>query len=505
MRPESGTSLSIWAATADVPKFESLKRNIHTDVCIIGGGITGLTIGYLLSQAGTKVSIIDDGNIGGGETARTTAHISNVIDNGFMETERLHGEKNTRLVAQSQIEAINTIEKIIRKENIDCDFKRLDGFWFFQPNDPADLLEKQYDAAVRAGVNVEITVESPLKSFNRYPCLKFAGQAQFHILKYIAGLSKAIRRKNGHIFTHTHAGSIEDGNIVKIKTKSKHTINAKDVVVATNSPVSDYKAIHSKQIAIRTYVVGIKVPKNSIKEALYWDNDEPYHYIRLYKEKENDVLIIGGEDHITGHDKNPEKRLRVLESWAKEHFKNLGEVKYKWSGQVLEPFDGLSFIGKDPDNAKHVYIATGDNGMGITHGTFAGLILRDLILGKKNDWAKLYDPNRVTLKAAPKTLKEGAKRVAQYTTIISPGDLPDIKKIKKGGGVVLREKLEKIAVFKDEKGKVKKFSALCPHLKCVLQWNSFENSWDCPCHGSRFDAGGKVINGPAIGNMKSLF
>jgi len=500
MKNKFSSTSSIWLEQ-ELPKFEPLSSDIETDICIIGGGITGLTSAYLLSFHGKKIIIIDQQDIGMGETSRTTAHITNAIDDRYAEIEKLHGEKSSLLAAQSQTEAINTIEKIVNSENIDCDFKRVDGYLFFNP-DQLDEFKEEFDAALRAGVKVEMEVKSPLDCFANYSVLKFYSQAQFHSLKYLNGLITRIQQNKCLLFGHTRATEIKDGEIVEVKTENGFTIRAKDVIVATNTPISDYVSIHLKQAAYRTYVVCYEINKGSIPEALYWDNEEPYHYIRTFTNGRKTYLIIGGEDHKTGQEENPEERFDCLEKWSNENFKDLGKLKYRWSGQVMEPADGLSFIGKDPENNQHVYIATGDSGMGITHGTFSALILTDLILGKDNPWAELYDPKRITLKAAPEYIKEGINTLSQYADLLTPGDVSDVIEIGRGEGSILRNGLDKVAVYKDSHGKIYKFSALCTHLKCVVQWNSVEKTWDCPCHGSRFSATGEVINGPAISNLE---
>lgn len=502
MKPESGKSLSIWAAGFNVPEFEALKNDIDTDVCVIGGGITGLTTAYLLSLEGKKVTLADDGNIGGGESGRTTAHITSVIDDRYSEIERLHGEEASRLAARSEVAAIDMIEKIVSKENIECDFKRVNGYLFFKPDDMTDLTE--YDACMRAGIKVDF-VKSPFKGFKYYSVLKFDDQAQFHILKYLTGLSQSIVNRKGRIFTHTFITSIEEKESnVEVISKDGFKIRAKDVVVATNSPISNYKSIHPKQAAYRTYVIGFKIKKDMIPDALLWDTENPYHYIRVVKNKTHDILLVGGEDHKTGQDDEMNERFVNLENWSKEHFENLGEIKYKWSGQVLEPTDGLSFIGKDPEHNGHIFIATGDSGMGITHGTYAAIINTDLIMGRENEWSELYDPKRITLKALPEFLKEGISFISKFAGYVSPGDVKFVEDIQNGEGAVMRDGFEKIAVYKDKDGNIHEYSALCPHLKCILQWNNIEKSWDCPCHGSRFDAYGKVLNGPAMKPMEPI-
>jgi len=504
MKPESGTTASIWINTFELPQFESLIKNAECDVCVIGAGITGLTTAYMLLQSGRKVIIVDDGNIGSGESARTTAHITNVIDNRYSYIEKIHGKQTARLAGESQTTAINTIEKIIKRNNLDCDFTRLPGFLLFLPYDDADLLEKEYNACIRAGIEVKIAESAPIKTFGEYPCLEFPNQGEFHMLKYLAGLANVITKQGGKIYTNTHISKITDGKFAIAETKEKLRITAGDIVIATNSPISDYIAIHSKQVAHRTYVIGVNIPSESVPHSLFWDNEEPYHYIRLYKQQKNDVLIVGGEDHKTGQDEHPEQRFDNLIKWTSKKFPRAENVIYKWSGQVMEPFDGLSFTGKDPENSEHVYIATGDSGMGITHATYSAIILDDLINGRENKWAEIYDPIRITLKAAPEFIKEGFNTVVQYIEIITPPQVASIDEIESGSGAIMNTGPDKIAVYKDTDGKIYKFSAFCPHLKCIIEWNKIEKTWDCPCHGSRFDAKGNVINGPAISNLKSI-
>jgi len=495
---------SIWKSTKKTLTFKPLSEDIDTEVCIIGAGISGLLAGYYLSKEGKKVVIIDDNEVAGGETERTTAHITNVIDDRYFEIANKHGEDAAKLAAESETAAINAIEKIVNEEKIECDFKRVNGYLFFTPDEDADVLQDEYQACVIAGLEVNILGESPIEAFEG-PCLEFPNQAEFHPLKFLNGVCKAIIANGGEIFTMSHAEGIEDGdNGVKITLTNKKVIKAEDCIIATNSPVSDYVAMHTKQSAYLSYVLGFVIPKNYVKEGLYWDDAEPYHYIRKYFDGKDEILIIGGEDHKTGQEDDTEERFQCLETWARKQFKELGKIKYRWSGQVLEPVDYLSFIGKDPANDKHVYIITGDSGMGMTHAAYGGILLKDLICGYENKWAELYDPKRINLKAVPEFLKQGVNVASQFIDYITPGDEDKLKDIKKGDGALMRDGLTKIAVFRDEEGKIHKFSAICPHLKCVVQWNTAEKTWDCPCHGSRFDSLGNVINGPALSNLEKI-
>lgn len=498
MNNKRGT-LSIWKADLNIPSYPQLKQNVTSDVCIVGAGITGLTTAYLLQKKGKEVIVVDSGSIGSGETGRTTAHITNVVDDRYSEIINMHGLDNAQLVADSETEAINMIEKIVTKENIDCDFKRVNGYLLFSKDD--NTLEEEMEACLKAGVECEHT-GTPLEQFKDYQTLRFPRQAQFNAMKYISALSDIITSRGGRIFADTFINDIVDGEVVKIKSANGSVISAGDAVIATNSPVSDYYSIHPKQPAYRTYAMAFSIPPGVYEEALYWDDEEPYHYVRTYDDKKNLFLITGGEDHRTGQEHDPEQRFRSLEEWTREHFPAATDLIYKWSGQVLEPVDGLSYIGKDPENPGHIYIATGDSGMGITHGTYAGMILSDLITGRENKWAELYDPKRITLKSAPEFLGEGINFISQYVDLVTSGEVKSEDEIPVNCGAILKDGIEKYAIYRDENNELHRFSALCTHLKCVLQWNNVEKSWDCPCHGSRFDATGNVLNGPAISCMK---
>jgi Rieske Fe-S protein len=294
----------------------------------------------------------------------------------------------------------------------------------------------------------------------------------------------------------THAAEFLDGTPSHVKTSKGPQVSSGAIVVATNSPVNDWVAIHTKQAAYRTYVIGIGVPKQTVTKALFWDTQDPYHYIRLQEAEGHDVLLVGGEDHKTGQADDAGERFSRLEAWTRERFPTVGEIEFRWSGQVMESMDSLAFIGRNPGD-KNIYVVTGDSGNGMTHGTIAGILLTDLIQGRANEWATLYDPSRISFMAAPEFAKENLNVVAQYADFVSGGDVEDVTAIAVGNGGLLRDGLKKVAVYRDTDGSVHKCSAICPHLGCIVAWNSAEKTWDCPCHGSRFDPFGTVLNGPA--------
>ena len=484
---------SIWAATAALPQFTPLEENIHVDVCIVGAGISGLTTAYLLARAGKRVAVLDDGPVAGGMTQMTTAHLSNEIDDRYFELEKLHGRQGARLAADSHSAAIDRIETIVKQERIECDFTRLDGYLFLAEGDTRRTLEQELAAAHRAGLRgVEMRERAPFASFDSGPCLRFPNQGQFHPLKYLAGLTQAILHEGSRIFTGSHADEIE-GGIPGLVHVGKHVVTAESIVVATNVPFNDRVAIHTKQAPYMTYVIGARVPRGAVPRVLSWDTGDPYHYVRTH----DDLLIVGGEDHKSGQASDSPARYARLEAWARARFPMMGEVEFVWGGQVMETQDYLAFIGRNPMDHENIYVVTGDSGMGMTHGTIAGMLLSDLILGRSNPWEALYDPSRVTLRAAAGFARENINVALQYTDWLTGGDVESVDEVPAGGGAILRRGLEKIAVYRDEQGQAHECLAKCPHLGCVVHWNPAETTWDCPCHGSRFDPYGKVINGPA--------
>jgi len=498
--------------TSARPQFSPFSKNAKADVCIIGAGIAGLTTAYLLGRAGRSVIVLDDGPIGSGETERTTAHLAIALDDRYFELERLHGEDGAWLAAQSHSAAIDRIERIVIAEQINCGFERVNGYLFAPPGSSIKDLERELAATHRAGITgTELIAQCPLNSFDTGPTLRFTRQAQFHPLQYMAALSQAIIRDGGCIHTQTHVVKIEGGESARIQTREGLVVTADAVVVATNSPVNDVLAIHTKQASYRTFVIGASVPAGSVPKALYWDTEDPYHYVRLHSLPSTelsagatDLLIVGGEDHKTGQADDAEERYLRLERWARARFPMITEVPFRWSGQVVEPVDGLAFIGRNPLDGKNVYVATGFSGNGMTYGTIAGMLLTDLIQGNENPWAILYEPSRKTLQAAMKFAKETLNLAAQYADWVTKGDVENHAQIPPGTGAIVRRGLEKIAAYCDPSGVMHECSAVCPHLGGIVAWNHSEETWDCPCHGSRFDKFGKVLNGPAITNLREL-
>ena len=502
MDKTNGALTSLWMDTVPMPKYSKLTSDSSFEVCIVGGGLGGITTAYLLQQEGKKVCVLELLDVGGGQTGRTTAHFTTCLDDRYFELEKYHGEEGTKIAAQSHLASLNKVESIIIKEKIECDFKRVNGYLFRAPDSDPEILERELSAVHRAGLNdIHMTEVGSPKAFMKGKALCFPNQIQLHPLKYLKALAKLFVQRGGQIFSQTHVVSVTGGKNAAVKTKDDITVSCESIVVATNSPMNDMFAIHTKQAPYRSYVLGFKVDKASVDPALYWDTSDPYHYIRL----QDDVLIVGGEDHKTGQEDQPEECFKKLESWTRKIYPKVGEVVHRWSGQVMEPVDGLGFLGHNPLDRNNVFVITGDSGNGMTHCTIGGMLITDQIMGRPNPWEKLYNPSRISPRATTEFLKENANVAIQYGDWFKPHlSLEDLSLLKIGEGMIVRDGMRFFAASKDAAGKIEKVSAVCTHLGGIVHWNSVEKTWDCPCHGSRFDSKGKVIEGPAFTELAKL-
>jgi glycine/D-amino acid oxidase-like deaminating enzyme/nitrite reductase/ring-hydroxylating ferredoxin subunit len=501
MRGNSGYTWSPWLVSAHTPARPPLHADARADVCVVGGGIAGLSVAYHLALEGRRVMVLDAGPIGGGQSGRTTAHLSNAMDDLYVEIARIHGQDGARLAADSHTAAIERIEAIVDAESIDCDLQRLDGYLFTPPGEAPEILHDELRAAHGAGLtNVELVPRAPLDGFDTGPALRFPRQAQFHVLKYLSGLVRAIERRGGRIHCGTRVEAVTGGRPARLRTRGGVVV-CDAVVVATDTPFVSRVPVHARQHVYATYVIGAALPPTAAARALYWDTADPHHYARMHTLPEGDVVIVGGEDHKVGEADDAAQRWAALDSWARERFAGMGDVIYRWSGEVLAPVDGIGLIGRNPDDHDNVFIATDDSGMGMTHGTIAGILLNDLIHRRHNPWAALYDPARVRLRAVRPFVAEAVNMAAQYGRWLSGSDVESADAIPRGAGAVVRRHLSKVAVYRDDAGVVHERSAVCPHLGCAVAWNQAERTWDCPCHGSRFDAYGRLLNGPAAADL----
>jgi glycine/D-amino acid oxidase-like deaminating enzyme/nitrite reductase/ring-hydroxylating ferredoxin subunit len=493
MNVDHERSRSLWMDAAPEQR-PALAEDIRTKVLVIGAGISGLSTAYELTRAGVEVVVLDRGSIGTGMTARTSAHLAFESDDFYHELISVRGEDAARQYFESQKAAVDRIEEIAKREAIACDFARLALFFFAPDKDGRKHLEKEYEAVQRIGLPNVAWADAPVAGKTE-GALRFPDQGRFHPLKYLSGLARAIEAAGGRIHGDTVVSEVEEGDRrVTCKTVSGRTIIAESVVVATNSPFVDRITIHTKQAPYRTYIVTMSIAKSKGPDALIWDTLDPYHYVRRYEGAREDLLIIGGEDHKTGTADDAKQRLRRLESWARKRFPDVKELRHQWSGQVFEPVDNVQFIGLYPGH-KRIYLVTGDSGSGLTMGVTASLLLSDLIAKRKNPWTQVYDPARKPMTALGTFTKENlgaAKHIVKHLAIKTAAE-----PTRRGTGAVIGTR-KKIAAYRDDTGRLHRLSASCTHVGCVVEWNSFERCWDCPCHGSHFAGSGEALQAPAV-------
>jgi glycine/D-amino acid oxidase-like deaminating enzyme/nitrite reductase/ring-hydroxylating ferredoxin subunit len=500
---------SLWMNVPVAPDAPVLSGDLQCDTVVVGSGIAGLSCAYELSSEGQSVVVLDRGAIAGGVTSRTTAHLTPICDDTISSMIRLRGEATSRLFYESQCAAVDRIEAICEKHGISCNFRRLDGLLFpamgADAKETKETLETEYEAGRRIGVKVERARGVPFAGLSESLCLRYPRQATFHPLKYLRGLVSAIGERNGKLFASSAVIKVEEsGTGVSVITETERRISATRAIIATNSPINDQVAIHSKLAPYRTYAMAFTLPRGSIGDALYWDTADPYHYVRLNPGPGSvDYLVVGGADHKSGEADDGDVRFEAIEAWIRTLLPNLGKERHRWSGQVLDTPDYSGFIGRNPGN-ENVFIVTGDSGQGITHGALSGILIRDLISTGSSAWMGVYDPARKPLSAIVNFVSENVTAVKNFAESLAPGELRSVDELEPGKGAIIGTGSQKIAAYRDAGGKLHQRSAVCTHLGCQVQWNSIETCWDCPCHGSHFSIDGDVLSGPAVTNLAPI-
>jgi glycine/D-amino acid oxidase-like deaminating enzyme/nitrite reductase/ring-hydroxylating ferredoxin subunit len=482
--------------------------DLETDVCIVGAGISGLSVAYALVRDGTTVTVVDDGPVGGGETGRTSAHLSCALDDRYSHLESLFGETGARLAAQSHRAAIASIEATVTQLQIACEFRRVDGYLFAPCTQPpeshglAPELARELAAATRAGLDVTEAVSAPLP-FATGRCLRFADQAEFQPVAYLRGLAAAVIAAGGRIHTGVRVHAIEGGDAPHVQLAGGRVIRAKSIVDASNASITNRYDLPLRQAAYRSYVIGFDLAPGEIPHALYWDTEDPYHYLRVARgEDGREILLVGGADHRTGHGE-PMKAWDALEAWARERMPSVGPAVTRWSGQIMEPADALGYIGA-ARGRPNVFVVSGDSGNGLTNGAIAGLLLPALLRGESHLWAALYAPTRSRHHGLGTLVQESVSSIVPYADWLGGSEVSSLAEIAPGNGAVLRHGAHRIAAYRDASGGCSLRSARCPHLHAVVRWNPVERSWDCPAHGSRFEPCGTVVNSPSAHDLPTL-
>jgi glycine/D-amino acid oxidase-like deaminating enzyme/nitrite reductase/ring-hydroxylating ferredoxin subunit len=486
---------SVWE-TVSLPTFPELKEDLRTEVCVIGGGLSGVSIAYELAKRGKKVVLLESFRLGSGQSGRTTAHLSCQLEEEFYNLMKMHDLQTIRKFLEGHRSAIDSIESIVDQEEIACDFKRVNGYLFAGENVSEDFLVREREAALKCGLALDPVLKTPLLK-KKLMGLRFADQAQFHPLKYMKGLIECLVDLGVTILESTRVTEIENPtpDISLIRTEHNFDIQADYVVVATDTPINNRFHIHTKQHAYRTYAITLELTRE-VENVLLWDTEDPYHYIRVAGNK----LIIGGEDHRVGQ--NPESDpFTKLEAWTRANFDCVGEVVDKWSGQVYEPSGTIGYIGKNPGTDRNTYIATGYSGSGMTSAVIASHIIPNLIEKRFHPLTDIYDPKRPPLRNMTEFVKENLNVAIQYTDWLTGSEVKSEEEIPVDTGCLMRHGLTKDCVYHEEGDNFERKSAVCTHLGGIVHWNDIEKTWDCPAHGSRFNTHGTPIEGPAISEL----
>ncbi len=490
-----------WLATAQPKRFTAVEKALTVDVLVVGGGITGVTTAYLLRRAGMSVALVERDRIAGVDTGHTTAHLTAVTDTRLSDLVEEHGRDHARAVWDAGAAAIEQIEEIVSQEKIECEFTHVPGYLHAPVEGGAepDRQKFQEDARVanEFGFDAEYLDRVP---HMETPGIRFANQAKFHPLKYLAALAPLIPSANSYLFEESKA---EEFDAEKRRAKvNGHWINYGLLVLATHNPLSGESGVVSgmlfqTKIALYTsYAIGARLPSGTIPAASFWDTNDPYLYLRVDRGRDSDYAILGGEDHKTGQVEDTQRRYGRLEK-SLHRLAPAAIPDHHWSGQVIETHDGLPFIGEIDAGQ---FTGTGFAGNGMTFGTLTAMMACDWAAQKKkNPWTELFSPSRKNLKSGVwDYLKENVDYPYYLvkTRLAAPeGDA--LAAVAPGEGKILKLKGKKVAVSRDASGKVTKRSAVCTHMGCIVRWNVAESTWDCPCHGSRFKPDGAVISGPA--------
>lgn len=493
------TTTPYWIDSASLPRFPKPDGEIHVDVVVVGGGITGITAAYLLKKAGKTVALLERDRLAQVDTGHTTAHLTCVTDTRLTELAHDFNEQVARLVWEGGAAAIDQIVNLIRAEDVACDFKWVPGFLHASAEasteSAADMLKQEAEFATKLGLQAQYLPAVPV--FAR-PGIRFPHQAIFNPRKYLAGLARAIPGEGCHVFEHAAVEEVTE-HPLGVRAAGA-TIRGKYLVLATHNPLMGNMGtvsaalFQNKLFLYQSYALSATAPHGLLPEASFWDTGDPYYYLRVERRGNHDGIIFGGEDHKTGQIENTLAPYQRLE--AKLH-QILPEAKidHRWSGQVIETADGLPYIG---ETAERQFVATGFSGNGMTFGTLGALMAVDAVLKRPNPWRELFDPQRKKLSATWQLLKEN-KDYPYYLVrnALAKADGQSLNALKRGQGKILDLGGKRVAAHRDADGKVTFCSPICTHLQCIVAWNNAEQTWDCPCHGSRFKPTGEVISGPA--------
>ena len=482
---------SLWLRTAPATAYGGLEGDLEVDVAVLGGGITGLTTALLLKRDGARVAVVEAGRVGGGVTGCTTAKVSALQGTVYSTIAGRHGAEAAAVYAEASAAGVELVARLAGEEGIECELERRPAFTYAA--DPRDVrtVERETAAAQDAGLPATPAANAGLP----YPvelAVRLDGQLQLHPVRYCQGLAVAVAGDGSVVVEGTRATSVDHGSPCRVRTTAG-TITAGQVVVATHYPFLDRGLFFARLKAQRSYCVAARV-RGDVPHGMSISAGSPTRSVRSYGQH----VVVGGEGHQTGSAEAEPERFERLERFAREHW-DVRAVPYRWSAQDPSSYDHLPVIGPYAPGAGRLYVASAFMKWGLSSGTFAALVLADLIGGRDNAWAPRFSPTRLSLRSAPELAQMNAKVGRDFLgDRLRPAQAGSAAKVRRGEARVVRDGLGKTGVYRDEDGKVHAVSLRCTHLGCLLRFNSAERSWDCPCHGSRFDVDGAVLEGPAV-------
>lgn len=503
IHPRDSYTQSPWQAfDADRISESHADLDVTYDVIIVGAGITGVTSALMLQKAGKKCIVIEAGSIGYGTTGGTSAHLNTFFDATYPEIAADFGDDAAKLVADSGKEAFAIIKDFIDLYHIECDFEYKGAYVFSETQKETKQLTALLEATRKAGIEaIEYQDNGVPIPFEM--ALHFIDQGQFHPIKYIYALASEFVKLGGVILENSFVNQTSSENDTYIANIDGQSIIGRNLVWATHVPPG-ITPFSFRCAPYRSYVLGVKLKNDAYPTGLSYDMQEPYHYFRTHEIRGQKYLIVGGEDHKTGHD-DPEKAFENLVGYVNKYYR-VESIPYRWSSQYYVPVDGLPYIGKLM-GSDHAYVATGFNGNGMMFGTLSGKMITDQILGIENKYADLYSPSRIKpIAGFSEFIKENADVAWHFVADrFGTEDLDSIKDLEPEKGIIAELKGEKIAVYKNTNGTVTALSSVCTHAGCTVTFNDAEKSWDCPCHGGRFDINGKVITGPPRKDLAQIY
>lgn len=499
-QPMPGRHVSQWIDTTPESSFPALSEDLRVDTAIVGGGITGITAATHLAEAGRTVALLEKDRVITKVTGHTTAKLTSKHGIVYDRLVSNFGEKKARQYAEANEAAIDEVETRVDERGIDCEFRRSPGYTYASSYRDRKTVKDEAKAAQRLGLPASYVDNVPLP-FTDAPAVRFDDQAQFHPRKYLLALAEDLADA-GHVFENTRVTDVTPGNPCRVTT-NRGVVTADNVVVASHFPFIDRGFYFARMAPKRSYLLAARL--SDPPPGMFYNTGSPYFSVRSYPDADDDLILIGGQSHETGQDGETTDRYRELASTARERF-DIESIEYRWSTQDYTSVDGVPFIGKLGPTAENVYVGTGYGGWGMTNGTAAGGILADLVRGESNPWADVFDPMRFKPKASAKTftsenVENTLRLVADRIRIPESGDRYSVSACEAS---VVRENGYPIGVYRDDEGEVHAVSAICPHMKCLVTWNDAEKSWDCPCHGSRFDCDGTVLDGPATRDLPRM-